>query len=69
MALETGHQACIKFLLILVLKTDKGQYKKINQLIKKGCDQVDFGKAKKKPSAAYCCSQAALVKIYLDTWG
>jgi len=48
MALETGHQACINFLLILVLKTDKGQYKQINQLIKKGCDQVDFGKANKK---------------------
>ena len=48
MALETGHQACINFLLILVLKTDKGLYKQINQLIKKRCDQVDFGKANKK---------------------
>jgi hypothetical protein len=45
MALETGHQDSINFLLILVLKTDKVQYKQINQLIKKGYDQVDFGKA------------------------
>jgi len=48
MALEKGHQASINFLLILVLKNDQGQYKQINQLIKKGCDQVDFGKANKK---------------------
>ena len=59
LVVDTGHQAGIPFLLVLVLKTDNHQHLLVDQLIKKGCDQVDSGIANKK---------ACRLPLLLITW-